>query len=88
MQCPLSSGFCLMSPKFVFLGISCLGFALGLLSAVRPERSIALYQWIMERINWKVIPIDMSREVRNTRIEGLVLIALSLAAFFIAVSRF
>jgi hypothetical protein len=77
-----------MSPKFVFLGISCLGFALGLLSAVRPERSIALYQWIMERINWKVIPIDMSREVRNTRIEGLVLIALSLAAFFIAVSRF
>lgn len=71
-----------MSPKFVFLGISCLGLALGLLSAVRPQRSIGLYQWIMERFNWKVAPIDLSREVRNTRVLGAVLVALSLVMFF------
>jgi hypothetical protein len=87
MQCPIMS-YCLMSPKFVFLGIGCLGFALGFLSAARPMRSIALYQWIMERFNWKVAPIDLAREVRNTRILGLVLVALSLATFVIASHRF
>ena len=81
MQCPLSS-CCCMSPEFIFLGIGCLGFALGLLSAVRPNRSIELYQWIMERFNWKVAPIDGPREVRNTRILGAILTALSLIIFF------
>jgi len=79
---------CLMSPKFAFLAVGCLGFALGILSAARPDRSIALYQWIMERINWKVAPIDLAREIRNTRTEGFVLIALGLAICFIAFSRF
>ena len=87
MQCPLNSG-CLMSPKFVFLGIGCLGFALGLLSAVWPQRSIGLYQWIMERFNWKVSPIDEAREVRNTRVLGIALAALSLGIFFMVFSRF
>lgn len=86
MQCPLSS--CLMSPKFVFLGIGCLGFSLGVLSAVRPERSIGLYQWIMKCFNWSVVPIDLGREVRNTRVLGVALVALSLAIFFITFSRF
>ena len=86
MQCPLSS--CCMSPKFVFLGIGCLGLALGILSVVRPKQSIGLYQWIMECFNWKVAPINEPREVRNTRVLGIVLVALSLAIFFIAFSRF
>ena len=86
MQCPLSS-CCCMSPKLVFLGLGCLGFALGLLSAVRPKRSIGLYQWIMERFNWKVVPIDEVREIRNTRALGVALAVLSLAIFFVAFSR-
>ena len=65
MQCPLSS-CCFMSPKFVFLGIGCLGFALGFLSTVWPKRSIGLYQWIMERFNWKVVPIDELRAAAQT----------------------
>ena len=87
MQCPLSS-CCLMSPKFVFLGIGCLGLALGLLSVARPQRSIRLYQRIMERFNWNVVPIDEAREVRNTRILGVALAALSLVIFFMAFSSF
>ena len=86
MQCPLSS--CFMSPKFVFLGMGCLGFVLGVLSAVRPERSIGLYQWIMKCFNWSVVPIDLPREVRNTRVLGVALVALSLAIFFSAFSSF
>ena len=70
MQCPLSS-CCFMSPKFVFLGIGCLGLVLGIFSIVRPARSIGLYQWIMGCFNWKVVPIDEAREIRNTRFSAL-----------------
>lgn len=87
MQCPLSSG-CWMSPKTLFLAIAVFNLALGMFSAVWPERSIGLYQWIMERYNWKVVPIDPAREVRNTRVLGLLLAALSLATFFVVARRF
>jgi hypothetical protein len=87
MQCPLSS-CCLMSPKLVFLGIGCLGLVLGVLSVLRPKQSIGLYQWIMERFNWKVAPIDELREIRTTRVLGVVLVALSLTIFFLIFSRF
>ena len=50
---------------------------IGGLSAAAPRRSIRLYQWIMERFNWRVSPIDEAREVRNTRLMGVVLILLS-----------
>ena len=86
MQCPLSS-CCCMSPKFVFLALGALGFGLGVLSAGWPGRSIGLYQWIMERFNWKVVPIDEVREIRNTRALGVALAVLSLAIFFVALSR-
>ena len=86
MQCPLSS--CCMFPKLVFLGVGCVGFALGIFSTILPKRSISLYQKVMERFNWKVAPIDEMREVRNTRVLGALLSALSLAIFFIAFSRF
>jgi hypothetical protein len=87
MQCPLSSG-CLIFPKLVSLGIGCLGFALGVFSIVWPKRSIGLYQWMMERINWKVAPIDEPREVRITRILGAALAALSLIIFCLIFSCF
>lgn len=86
MQCPLSS-CCLTAAKLVFLGIGCSGLAVGILSVVWPERSIGLYQWIMERFNWKVAPIDGPREIRNTRILGTILTALSLIIFFMTFHR-
>ncbi|MFH0984899.1 MAG: hypothetical protein V1882_05120 [Candidatus Omnitrophota bacterium] len=80
MQCPLAGCFSMM-PKILFLGTGVLGLALGILSIVWPKRSIGLYQSIMARFNWKVAPIDESREVRNTQILGAVLTALSLIIF-------
>jgi len=77
-----------MSPKFVFFGIGLLGLTIGVLSVVWPKRSIGLYQWIMERINWKVVPIDEPREIRNTRILGAALVVLSLTIFLLISFRF
>ena len=86
MQCPIMN--CCLSPKFILLAIGILGSGLGIFSALWPERSIGLYQWIMERYNWKVVPIDPVREIRNTRILGFVLAALSLATAVVASLRF
>ncbi len=86
MQCPLIR--CCMSSKFLFLGVGYLGLVLGVLSAVGPKRSMKLYQWIMERFNWRVVPIDESREVRTTRILGVCLTLLSLAMIGIVFLRF
>lgn len=61
------------------LGVAAL--ALGVLSAWAPARSIGLYQWIMVRFNWRVTPIDVRRELRTTRLLGVVLIGLGAATF-------
>ena len=60
---------------------------IGGLSAAAPRRSIQLYQWIMERFNWRVSPIDEAREVRNTRLLGALLILLSAALLWHACFR-
>ena len=87
MQCPLA-GLCLMSPKFVLLALGGLGVALGVFSIFLPKRSIELYQWIMAHLNWKVAPIDEAKEIRNTRILGIALAALSLIFFAVLPSGF
>lgn len=59
------------------VGVASLIF--GIFTAFRPRRSIALYQWLMAQINWRVSPIDEPREVRTTRLLGILLIVLSLS---------
>jgi len=87
MQCPLSSG-CWMSPQILFMALAVFNLVLGLFSAVWPQRSMGLYQWIMARYNWKVEPIDAAREVRNTRLLGLLLTGLSIATYIVVRLRF
>ena len=59
------------------LGVATLLF--GLFSALAPQRSIALYQWMMARFNWRVSPINALREIRTTKLLGALLVLLSLA---------
>ena len=55
------------------------GLVFGIFTALLPRQSIALYQWIMARINWRVSPIDEAHEIRTTRILGVFLTLTSLA---------
>ena len=89
-QCPFSSisCCCILSPKVIFLALGVLGLAIGILSAFWPKRSIGLYQWIMERYNWKVTPIDEAREVRNTARLGFLLGVLSAAILALSLLKF
>jgi len=71
-------------------GLSLVGvvaLAIGALSVASPDRSIRLYQWIMERFNWRVAPINMAREVRNTRALGVCLLALGGLALWMRASQ-
>ena len=67
------------------VGVMALG--VGLLSALSPRQSIRLYQWIMARFNWRVSPIDETREIRNTRLLGLLLIGLAVVALWLSVAQ-
>lgn len=83
MQCPLLGALCCcLISKALFVAAGLLGLALGILSAGWPRRSMGLYQWIMERFNWKALPIDEAREVRNTAVLGVFLTLFS--GFFLA----
>ncbi len=55
-----------------------LGVGLGLLSFAKPRQSIQLYQVIMVWFNWRVVPINEAKELRNTRVLGAILVFLSL----------
>ena len=57
--------------------IGAFGIFLGTLSFLLPERSIKLYQWLMRNFSWRVEPIDYKRELRNTRVLGLLLLIIS-----------
>lgn len=57
-------------------------------STAAPRRSIALYQRLMAWFNWRVSPIDEPRELRTTRVLGVLLVLLSLVVWWqIAVQR-
>ena len=56
-----------------------LSLIFGIFTAAGPGHSIGLYQWLMARINWRVEPVDRGREIRTTRVLGILLILLSLA---------
>ncbi len=63
-----------------------LGF--GLLLVVKPLKAIKFQIKFYQLINWKIEPISMSKEIRNTRIMGGFLILFTLlAAAYILIQR-
>ena len=76
----IETGLVWVARSLRVLASATLGF--GVFSALDPRRSIALYQWIMARCNWRVSPIDESRELRTTRALGALLVLLSLVVWW------
>ena len=84
----MSMAGCFLTPKVIFSVLSILSMALGFFSAFLPARSIAFYQWIMKRFNWKVTPIDAAKELRNTKILGIGLAMLGMLLAAIVHGKF
>ena len=52
---------------------------IGSFLSLKPALSIEVQIKFYEKINWRIEPISMRKEVRNTRIMGIILIAVTLA---------
>ena len=74
--------------KYVFLSIhitvTTLALINGLLCFTKPSLAITLQQKFYEKINWKIEPIDLKKELHNTKIMGIISICLALALALIA----
>lgn len=56
-----------------------IGLFIGFFLVIKPALSIEIQQKFYAKINWKMEPISMPKEIRNTRIMGWLLIILLLA---------
>jgi len=63
----------------VFLLLSLICEFIGFYLMLKPEASIELQRRFYAKINWKLEPISMTKEVRNTRIIGF------LTSLFVAI---
>jgi hypothetical protein len=52
--------------------------AFGVLIALKPKKTIDIQIAIYKPFNWKIEPIDMQREIKNTRIMGMIVLALGI----------
>lgn len=58
--------------------ISLTGLFIGIFFIVKPALAIEIQRRFYAKINWRIEPISVSREVRNTRIMGYFLVIFSL----------
>jgi hypothetical protein len=74
----------------LILAIPICSLMVGIFLLRRPESAIEIQRRFYAKINWKIEPISMGMEIRNTRLMGLFLIILSLsvATYLIAKSKF
>ncbi len=66
--------------------ISVGSIAIGLFLFLKPSLAIDLQKKFYEKINWRIEPISMPKEIRNTRIMGLFLIIAALATVLLSLS--
>ena len=62
------------------ISIASLGFVFGLFLFFKPAAMIEIQRKFYTKINWRVEPISMNMELRNTKIMGLCLAVMVLLA--------
>jgi len=67
---------------FFLVGLSC-----AVIMIINPVFAIEMQRRFYEKINWKIEPISMSREIRNTRFMGYLLVILLVALLFFVIPR-
>lgn len=64
---------------YIKILIALLAFVNGVICSSNPSLAIQIQQKFYEKINWKIEPINLAKELRNTRIMGVISLILSLA---------
>ncbi|MBL7196897.1 MAG: hypothetical protein ISS47_02220 [Candidatus Omnitrophica bacterium] len=58
--------------------VALLAFLNGLICLFNPNLAIKIQQKFYKRINWRIEPINLAKELRNTRIMGLISLILAI----------
>jgi hypothetical protein len=67
-----------INTSFIPILISVLGIIIGLFVFFKPILTIEIQKKFYEKINWRIEPISMQKEVRNTKIMGMFLVAVAI----------
>ena len=71
----------------ILILIALVGLLIGIFLYLKPTVAIQIQRIFYEKINWRIEPISMQKEIRNTRIMGCILILASLFTIIYAVFR-
>jgi hypothetical protein len=71
----------------ILILFSILALFIGFFLAFNPRLTIELQRRFYAKINWRIEPISMSKEIRNTRLMGGFLIILTIATLLIVIIR-
>ncbi len=59
--------------------ISVIGIIIGLFIFFKPSLAIEIQKKFYEKINWRIEPISMKKEIRNTKIMGMSVVVVAIA---------
>ncbi len=76
-----------MMIKMAFYVLSSVSLLVGLLLAIKPQLAINLQIKFYALINWRVEPISIPKEIRNTRANGVFLLVLLLIYVFNSINQ-
>ena len=71
--------------NFIFVVIALISLMLGVFIYARPLAAFAIQKEFYAKINWRIEPISLEKEIRNTKLMGLFLIILVILAALYAV---
>jgi hypothetical protein len=64
--------------NIILILFSTVGIIVGLFLFFKPVLSIEIQKKFYEKINWRIEPISLKKEIRNTKIMGIFLVFISL----------
>ncbi len=77
-KCRCAGG--MICPYCMQLTIAAIAIVFGGIVAWKPRKAIDIQAALYRPFNWKLEPISMEKEIRNTRVMGLVVLILGIAS--------
>lgn len=68
--------------KLVQILFTAIGITMGLFVFLRSQLTIEIQRKFYEKINWRMEPIDMAKEIKNTKLMGFFLFSVCVFALF------
>jgi hypothetical protein len=73
--------------NFVFAIIAIFAVGFGIFICLRPLSAFEMQRRFYALINWRIEPISVEKEIRNTRLMGICLIVFVILATFYVIKR-